>query len=1233
MNISIEALCKNVPAQFAVYLQYCRSGHADRTSPASQEAELPLLTTRCLPPSLCCRNLRFVQKPDYKYLRGLFYDLFRQQGFKDDCIAAGTLISLADGTSVPIEAVQPGSRVLSRHVGDSVYADGLTAMEVEVQLDKGEQECVELLFSDGRTLTCTPDHRILTRDGTWVEAHRLLLGESEVAVGMEYPRVDRDDGGSRWTLPVSAQLGYDLDMSAHAEHALAFARLFGCLLSDASKVNARSRLSIGHELDVAAVLNDIELLTTVRPAVTREDGRAPCVVLPQVLHHAFEAFGLQAGRRKGAITDFPAFVCSPDCPLSVVRDFLGGLFGGGGGGDIGLTSTTQAGLPQVSGVALSCVRLGSVAAQQMMRMQQQLYPLLARVGLDVGQVVASYRRVKADSRTSLGQTAASRLRPGCQSSLAVPEDALLGRLSYELRLEFDQSLVLPFARGVGFRYCCHEAQRLTDALCQRRYDEVEVGSTSLEMRTQQADVVCVNQAVLTTPAGPALPDKALLNKVVRKPDPLSLSIARSMATTPPPPDSPSSPSGSGGSRTSATAPRSPSFSSSSGTFGAQLHEDDGLVSANFHEDHTAESTHQPVHSRVSAMDFDARRTAEPRSAHFHCAASVTGQEADALAHRVHRDARVLPLSSVRLVGRREIGRRRVYDLSVRNPQGEDCRSFVANGVCCHNCVYDWMLLKPQPKKGPAQPQLAGNSALVAAGGGSRGAQRPSGGGVIGSQQAIWDLAPGPNQQMLLNTSTTGKKMNGGANGIAVAVPRVKEEHSDGDGEPVDDDEDDGLSQERVNQAEEKQPDGDVGHAYWNLNSGQAGGGMQQPQMFQQISSSSSPSRAFTQTVPNLHVQTSAPYHPLQSPPAAPLPTVQYTNPQYVHPSAVPSPLNRPPFNASSYLNKQQQAQPAQQQQQQQQHQQAQQQQQSSFHQSFNRASNGSPGMGVPGGSGSGGHYAEDNGDGSAQYVAFPSSSPPPQSLTAPSNGRGDSGDGGLGSDEAKKLLMRLEMTEEEALKWKRKCADYEKKVEFYKQENAQLRKHVQQHSTAQQPQAANKPYSPVPQPSNYAALTPAQTQQLLSQAQQQQQQLQQQLQQQQSAQQQQQQAQAAAQAAQTQQRPPSSLQLTQITQQIRDQFIYQQEQQRLQQQQQHQQQQQQQAVHQQQQAAALASATGVPAAQKRKYGAAALVGNVAAVGLQRAGTPRSHSGTPSPVHNAEDDEPASKQRRTQAHAF
>ncbi len=58
----IEVLCKGYPAQFAIYLNYCRS-------------------------------LRFDDKPDYAYLRRLFSDLYSQLGYKDDRIFDWTIVN------------------------------------------------------------------------------------------------------------------------------------------------------------------------------------------------------------------------------------------------------------------------------------------------------------------------------------------------------------------------------------------------------------------------------------------------------------------------------------------------------------------------------------------------------------------------------------------------------------------------------------------------------------------------------------------------------------------------------------------------------------------------------------------------------------------------------------------------------------------------------------------------------------------------------------------------------------------------------------------------------------------------------------------------------------------------------------------------------------------------------------------------------------------------------------
>ena len=54
MTTPIEQLCKSFPQEFTTYFEYCRS-------------------------------LRFEDKPDYKYLKRLFKELFFTEGYQLDC--------------------------------------------------------------------------------------------------------------------------------------------------------------------------------------------------------------------------------------------------------------------------------------------------------------------------------------------------------------------------------------------------------------------------------------------------------------------------------------------------------------------------------------------------------------------------------------------------------------------------------------------------------------------------------------------------------------------------------------------------------------------------------------------------------------------------------------------------------------------------------------------------------------------------------------------------------------------------------------------------------------------------------------------------------------------------------------------------------------------------------------------------------------------------------------------
>ncbi|MBV9344003.1 MAG: hypothetical protein JOZ03_03330 [Gammaproteobacteria bacterium] len=198
-------------------------------------------------------------------------------------------------------------------------------------MTRGQRECICLTLQDGRTLVCTPEHELMCADGTWVRADQLRLGEDRVVMGLEAP-VDEpaeDEVGFRLR---AGEFDFSMDSSATRLQMLAFARLLGHLLSDGSISKlGQGRMHVGQALDRQAVLADVERLTGRRPLATAYDARKWTIVLPRSLTTAIVALpGVRIGRRVEQPPALPEFLRAADCPVSVVREFLGGLFGSDG---------------------------------------------------------------------------------------------------------------------------------------------------------------------------------------------------------------------------------------------------------------------------------------------------------------------------------------------------------------------------------------------------------------------------------------------------------------------------------------------------------------------------------------------------------------------------------------------------------------------------------------------------------------------------------------------------------------------------------------------------------------------------------------------------------------------------------------------------------------------------------------------------------------------------------------
>src|SRR5207302_639634 len=181
--------------------------------------------------------------------------------------------------------------------------------------------------------------------------------------------------------------------------------------------------------------------TGKRPAATRYDERKWSIVLPLELTRRVTALpGVRVGRRIDQPPQLPAFVMLDVCPVAVVREFLGGLFGADGHAptlhrwgkadheaSLNPPAYSQSAKPEFV-----------EATKEVMR---EIVRLLVRCGVKArGAVIREY--------------------PTRQSSSSYPV-ARDGVPRTEIRLELPEGL--SFIERVGFRYCVDKTMRASAA--------------------------------------------------------------------------------------------------------------------------------------------------------------------------------------------------------------------------------------------------------------------------------------------------------------------------------------------------------------------------------------------------------------------------------------------------------------------------------------------------------------------------------------------------------------------------------------------------------------------------------------------------------------------------------------------------------------------------------------------------------------------------------------------------
>ncbi|HET7925802.1 MAG TPA: aconitase family protein, partial [Rhodanobacteraceae bacterium] len=410
----------------------------------------------------------------------------------------GTPVLLANGTSRRIEQLPNAGGV--RVFGPTQEKTLAMARQREM-IPQGTRECVSLVLQDGRRLTCTPDHKVLRSDGRWVRADRLVLGKDRVLVGLEAPLDDVGDDDAGYVL-TAGDFTFSMETAHERARTLAFARLVGHLICDGSiSVLGQGRMNVGQALDRQAALDDIELLTGKRPAGTRYDERKWSIALPQELTDAIIALpGVRVGRRIEQPASLPAFVLDDGCPVSVVREFLGGVFGADGHAPSLHRTNPSKG---EDGASLRPTAFSQTAKPEHIEaLKQRMRELLIMLG-------------RCGVRTKgawIGEYAVRR----SSSTYPAPREGVQRR---EVRLQLTHGL--SFVERVGYRYCVDKTLRASAAAAYWRMID-GINRQRLWMADRLEEMHTANQEVsfntaralaateLTTRETPVFPHYSLL---------------------------------------------------------------------------------------------------------------------------------------------------------------------------------------------------------------------------------------------------------------------------------------------------------------------------------------------------------------------------------------------------------------------------------------------------------------------------------------------------------------------------------------------------------------------------------------------------------------------------------------------------------------------------------------------------------------------------------------------------
>ena len=540
-------------------------------------------------------------------------------------------ISLKCGLSVMIgEMDDVGEYVL----GWSESKNGMVPSKQCAFMDKGMRDCVELTLEDGRKLRCTEDHPVLTSDNTWVKVKDLEVNKSKVKTSVSYPlmkvkeEIAECDG---WTLSFGKQT-LRTDNYNEYMRTLAFARILGLLTTDGSISSHYKRpsgyVSLGHKIDLDQFLGDITMFCEINQMSFKTKNYYYVTIPTEFLEDILHLGGILRGRKIDQPAVFPEFILDEKCPRPVVREFLGGMFGGDGHTCVlGMHRGKRDVMTSVSFSKSKMVEYG----ESLQKMFEDFQKLLAKCGIHDTTIQ------KAKETTS------------SKRKFELKDKSDTSNRSFSLTLHLPIEQLIPFSEKIGFRYCCHKSQRLEAGVSYRRLREevcrqhnwlvnrVDEITHFKEIKSKNPDKIVPTKSAIIKAVEELKKTEGLLHDyAIPSTHDITDHLIKGTEF---------------GKFTSKSFPTAEQFMEKIGALSWFLSDDT-------ESDKKMDDVDDQVFKEVEEKEYESTTT-----------------------YGVHRECASLPTMNLEVVSRISVGPQHVYDISV-----EDTHSFLVNGIVAHNCM-------------------------------------------------------------------------------------------------------------------------------------------------------------------------------------------------------------------------------------------------------------------------------------------------------------------------------------------------------------------------------------------------------------------------------------------------------------------------------------------------------------------------------------------------------------------